>query len=181
MSNGPDSNDFPYWDYLEVKDRSVFLAGTQFHVSTPLMTDYHLSKHPEVVLPRELVIQITRAYHADYHRLAQPVFLAHGPTTIFRFGKYEGKSLSEVAAIDGQYIDWCVLNIPRFCIRGAIDMTFLSKQAQVVNHLKCESDEWNHLADEYSDAARDEEKLWRNANLDALDGRPEAYWNLDFQ
>jgi hypothetical protein len=40
--------------------------------------------------------------------------------TKFPFGKYKGKTLSEVSTLDLSYISWCLLNIETFIINPEI-------------------------------------------------------------
>lgn len=40
----------------------------------------------------------------------------YNPDTVFNFGKFSGKTLSEIIHLDPSYIDWCAINLEHFYI-----------------------------------------------------------------
>lgn len=55
------------------------------------------------------------------------------PQTVLQFGKYNGKSLEEVAQADAQYIYWCVKNIEKFLIDKDLFLSYQDKYKQEVD------------------------------------------------
>jgi hypothetical protein len=40
--------------------------------------------------------------------------------TKFTFGKYRGKTISEVIALQLSYLDWCIINLEHFCFSAEV-------------------------------------------------------------
>ena len=93
-------------------------------------------------------------------------------TDLFEFGKYEGKKVNEVAKLDPQYLEWCIINLDNFFLsvsdESLKDHKFrLSKKAVRILKLKEEAFEDRQYAEGMSDYADDQQKNY----LDYISGK----------
>lgn len=111
----------------------------------------------------------------------------------FNFGKYAGKTLKEVAEIEPNYINWCILNLDHFFIPNEL-IQELSKESDfhITSQAQLELNKKRYLsrqrAKHYSsgeDHAPRYEKYGHAYGYDddtidsAFEGDPENYWNID--
>lgn len=129
----------------------------------------------------------------------------HELKDVLHFGKYEGKTLEEVLAVDREYIDWCLGNVDDFVVSSDVlleiqkqypEFQFSSdslkelerKQLQLEEEV--ETDDYE-VYDDFEDHdpmeeyGRSGEKYgWYNGWSDdviddAFEGDPQNTWNVD--
>lgn len=123
--------------------------------------------------------------------------------TEFTFGKFAGSTIRQIIHTQPTYLNWCVINLDHFYISEEIieeiksikpDFKLseegiqklkekhdaLEKQQEVscndYDDYYFERDTYSEFAGSY---AQDVEGLSDNFINDALDGEPDAYWNID--
>ena len=123
--------------------------------------------------------------------------------TEFIFGKYEGKTVKEVFELQPSNLDWCAINLDHFyiseeiieeikVIKPGFTITEEGKQKLADKYLTWENDQQKDDYDDYDDHdrresygqyvgsyAQDVEGLSDDFINDALNGDPDAYWNID--
>ena len=116
--------------------------------------------------------------------------------TTLTFGKYQGKTLKEIADINPSYIEWCILNLNHFNITPSTfeaikeSKPTFPRSTEVEDLCQEESSRRSYYSsDDYYEResygqyqgsyAQDVEGLSDDFINDVLDGDPEAYWNID--
>lgn len=112
--------------------------------------------------------KIDDSYYYNVGRINQYIW-----TDFIEFGKYEGKRVTEIATLDPQYLEWCIINLDNFFLAVSSeslkqDHQFsLSKKAAKILKLKEEALEDRQYAEGMSDYADDQQKNY----LDYLSGK----------
>jgi hypothetical protein len=123
--------------------------------------------------------------------MAYPI-KAYELETIFKFGKYKGKSLAEVAAINVHYILWCIKNVENFYIgTDTINDIYSIVKIAIPNdiHLilqqkafQLENEDMEEDHDEYNNSFYERKSCNENPWVDVFGEGEEAetaYWNTD--
>lgn len=114
---------------------------------------------------------------------------------VLKFGRFEGKTLSEIVTQQPDYIEWCIIHLDHFYIsEETIDnlkeinpefivndqmMEILEEKAKKVyrkSYCDTERPSYGKYAGSY---AQDYEGLSDDFIDDVLDGFEDAYWNID--
>lgn len=114
---------------------------------------------------------------------------------VLKFGRFKGKSLSEIVIQQSDYIEWCIIHLDHFYIsEETIDnlkeinpefivndqmMEILEEKAKKVyrkSYCDTERASYGKYAGSY---AQDYEGLSDDFIDDVLDGFEDAYWNID--
>lgn len=122
--------------------------------------------------------------------------------TVFGFGKFQGQTLAQVAALEPGYINWCILNLDHFYI-GEEELEALAAQVpgfavteEAVQQLDKRYADWVHSQpdydhdddydyeertfDRYNGSYAQDEMGYSDQDIDdAFDGEADAYWNID--
>lgn len=117
--------------------------------------------------------------------------------SILKFGKHVGNSVNEILNFAPDYIIWCINNLEHFCVSEEImdviknEYTIFVGQSNKVienNTRKLLEREAQNSYDDYEKPsygryagtyAQDHERLSDDFIDSALDGFPDAYWNID--
>lgn len=117
--------------------------------------------------------------------------------SVVKFGRFNGKTLSDIVSIQSDYIEWCIIHLDHFYIsEDTIDnLSEINSEftinSQMLDILKEKS---KNVYSRYRDNddfdkptyvkymgsyAQDIEGLSDNFIDDVLDGFEDAYWNID--
>lgn len=118
--------------------------------------------------------------------------------TIIRFGRNRGKSLSEIFAVDPDYIEWCVIHLEHFYIpeetievlkeitphfefseQALSILKEKSKKEKVISREERKYEERPAYGKYAGSYAQDHEGYSDDYIDDVFDGFPDAYWNID--
>ncbi len=127
------------------------------------------------------------------------LYLFDDISSVFRFGKYRGKSLWSVISENESYVYWCVNNIPEFTISTETlkQIRILFPMFIITNNFSYhiekkqelddydEDDVWHEYAgkptyERYSGSYAQDEMGYSDDDIETIfDGDPLAYWNID--
>lgn len=115
--------------------------------------------------------------------------------SVMRFGRFNGKTISEVVSIQADYIEWCIVNLDHFYISEETvnDLVEINIEFTISDEMRDILDEKSKKVyrrdDSYDERptygkyagsyAQDYEGLSDNFIDDVLDGFEDAYWNID--
>lgn len=119
----------------------------------------------------------------------------------FKFGKHQGSSLRNIIELDPAYLVWCLVNLRYFLMsRDLIEdirdkypdfpgIGLLGQHELSESDFNDEDEDYYHGHDDYYEERHFEEYAgtyaqdvmgWSDEMIDdALDGDPDAYWNID--
>jgi hypothetical protein len=111
--------------------------------------------------------------------------------TIFKFGKYKGKSLEEIVVLNVHYITWCIKNVDNFYVSmdtlneiNTITKLVIPDEINMIlkqKELELENEEVEDDNDEY-DNSYERKSCNENPWVDVFGEGEEAetaYWNTD--
>ena len=117
--------------------------------------------------------------------------------SIILFGKYRNMRVKDIVDINPAYIEWCIINLDHFYLSLETikqiqnNFTFFCKTDKLKKKIREKQEEWEnnniyepaperesygYYAGSY---AQDIEVLSDDFIDNVLDGRPDAYWNID--
>ncbi len=112
--------------------------------------------------------------------------------TVFKFGKYKGKSLEEVIILNVHYITWCIKNVDNFYVSMDTlnEINTIAKMAipndinEILKHkaLQLEIEEVEDDNYEYDNSNYERKRCSKNPWVDVFGEGEEAetaYWNTD--
>lgn len=115
--------------------------------------------------------------------------------SIIKFGRFKGKTLSEIVSIQADYIEWCIVNLDHFYISEETvnDLVEINIEFTISDEMRDILDEKSKKVYRRDDScderptygkyagsyAQDYEGLSDNFIDDVLDGFEDAYWNID--
>ena len=116
--------------------------------------------------------------------------------TQIKFGRFSGKTITEIIEIEPTYIEWCIKHLDHFLISVEVlnsitekysTFKFSSELDEIIDSKKesWQMQNYKEIDDRpsygyYSGTyAQDVEGLSDDFINDVLDGNPDAYWNID--
>lgn len=117
--------------------------------------------------------------------------------SIVKFGRYNGKTLSEIVDIEPDYIEWCIMHLDHFYISeeaveslveintdftvSAEMQLILEEKAKNVYTRSRSNDDYDKPSyGQYAGSYAQDQEGWSDNDInDAFDGFADAYWNID--
>lgn len=93
-------------------------------------------------------------------------------STVFTFGKHQGKTLKEIVETAPSYINWCIMNLNHFYI----DEPTIQNLKELNSVFSLSQDNLNKLASKYSEMIEEDDKYYDDSN-DYYEDYASAYDN----